>query len=444
MDAHAPFDLARGPAVPRRAAAARRATSTCCCSTMHHIVSDGWSLERAPARAGGALRRVRGRRPSPLRRAARPVRRLRRVAARGGSRATRSGAQLGVLARGRSPARPPRSSCRPTTRARRPDATAAPRHAVCACRIAAGGAARQLGRREGATLFMTLLAGFQALLAPLRAGRTTSSSARRCAGRTRPEIGGRDRLLRQHAGRCARGWPAARRSATLLAPRPRDARSAPGPPGPAVREARGGAAARAQPGPQPRLPGLLPNAGRRVRPRDADARPAHAAAGRRRRIHQVRPGAHGRRDRRRAAAGPAVQPRPVRCVHHPPDAGPARHAPRRRRRRPGAPPGRPAPAVGGGTRRIEAWQTGPALPAGIPLFQEQFALQAARDPHAVHSARSPSIRPAGGDEPSPTASWMRTPTASPITCARSAWGRSGRWACAWHARPSWWRPSSAC
>ncbi|HLM66488.1 MAG TPA: amino acid adenylation domain-containing protein, partial [Longimicrobium sp.] len=41
--------------------------------------------------------------------------------------------------------------------------------------------------------------------------------------------------------------------------------------------------------------------------------------------------------------------------------------------------------------RIDAWQAGPALPAGIPLFHQQFALAARRDPHAVavlHGAES--------------------------------------------------------
>ncbi|HEU0300951.1 MAG TPA: amino acid adenylation domain-containing protein, partial [Longimicrobium sp.] len=41
--------------------------------------------------------------------------------------------------------------------------------------------------------------------------------------------------------------------------------------------------------------------------------------------------------------------------------------------------------------RIAAWQTGPALPAGIPLFPEQFAASARRAPHApalVHGGES--------------------------------------------------------
>ena len=74
----APFDLERGPADPRPRCRARRTTSTCCLVTMHHIVSDGWSMgvlvrelsalyaayprgrDRSAAAAGGAVRGLRG------------------------------------------------------------------------------------------------------------------------------------------------------------------------------------------------------------------------------------------------------------------------------------------------------------------------------------------------------------------------------------------------
>ena len=53
-----PFDLARGPLMRvRLLRLARR--RTCCSLTLHHIVSDGWSMGVLVSRAGGALRGVR-------------------------------------------------------------------------------------------------------------------------------------------------------------------------------------------------------------------------------------------------------------------------------------------------------------------------------------------------------------------------------------------------
>ena len=102
---------------PRCCASPR--TSTCCCSCIHHIVSRRLVDRRAPRELGGALRGLRrAAEPSPLPPAARPVRRLRRLAAAAGSRARRWPSRSPTGASG-SPARRRCSSCRPTGRARR-------------------------------------------------------------------------------------------------------------------------------------------------------------------------------------------------------------------------------------------------------------------------------------------------------------------------------------
>ena len=117
-------------------------------------------------------------------------------------------------------------------------------------------ASRRSAAQKGATLFMTLLAAFQVLLAPLHAARTTSSSARRSPNRNRRRARGADRLLRQHAGAAhatSPGDPTFARAAGARARR-RGAGSLRAP-GPAVREAGRGAAAGARPQPHAALPG---------------------------------------------------------------------------------------------------------------------------------------------------------------------------------------------
>ena len=58
---------------------------------------------------------------------------------------------------------------------------------------------KELSRREGVTLFMTLLAAFQALLSRY-SGQKDIVVGTPIAGRTQHEIGAADRVLREHTG----------------------------------------------------------------------------------------------------------------------------------------------------------------------------------------------------------------------------------------------------
>ena len=169
---------ARGSPAPRRGGRSTWRAARCCAPrccglrreehvlllTMHHIVADGWSIgvlvRELAALYAAALRRAQ---PSPPAGAADPVRRLRRLAARV---AARRGARARSSPTGRSSwpaARPlelPTDRPRPAVQSFR-GAPADPPSA----RGAGAPSSGALGRRQGATLFMTLLAAFQALLA---------------------------------------------------------------------------------------------------------------------------------------------------------------------------------------------------------------------------------------------------------------------------------------
>ncbi len=249
-EAGRPFDLARGPLL--RGLLLRLAERDhAVVLTVHHIVSDGWSmgiLVRELAALYAGFRRRPAVAPA---RAAGAVRGLRRLAAllaarRGpGGRARLLARQLAGL--------PPLLEL-PTDRPR--PAVQSYRGAARPVRLPAG-LARQseaLARREGATLFMVLLAGFQALLGALqRAGRPRGGLARR-----RPQPGRdrrADRVLRQHPGparRISRATPTFRE---LLGRVRETALGRLLAPGPAVREAGRGAGSGAEPRPRPAVPG---------------------------------------------------------------------------------------------------------------------------------------------------------------------------------------------
>ena len=265
--------------------------STCCSLTIHHIVSDGWSMGVLRARAGGALRAPSRRRPSPLPElpvqyadfaawqrewlAGEVLERAARLVARAaGRRAGRAGAARGPAAAGR--AQPPR---RPAQRLALPpslsdgSAALAPRPG----RDAVHGAARRLP-------------------GPPRTADRARSDLRRRHARRQPQPGrdrGADRLLRQHPGAARRPRRAIPTSRELLRAGARGGARRLRPPGPAVRAAGRGAAAGARPERTPAVPGDA------SRSQNAAARGVGAAGPAtleplvgRRRHGQVRPDAH--------------------------------------------------------------------------------------------------------------------------------------------------------
>ena len=160
-EARRPFDLARGPLL--RARMLRVADDEhILLLTMHHIVADGWSL-------GVLVRRARAALPGASRPA--PRRRCRRC--RSSMPTSPPGSATGCATRCWRPssatgaasftARRRCSTCRPTGRARPRSRTGAAASAS-ACRRRWRTGCSRLSRRDGATLFMTLLAGFAALL----------------------------------------------------------------------------------------------------------------------------------------------------------------------------------------------------------------------------------------------------------------------------------------
>ncbi len=214
-----PFDLERGPLL--RARLLRLAASRgVLLLTQHHAVSDGWSTGVLVREVAALHEAFASGRPSPL--PALPIQYadfaawqrgwmagpvLERELAHWRQRLAGASLQLDL----------PADRPRPAVRAGRGGAQP----------LELGPALLQdlleLSRREGASLFMTLLAGFEALLARYSgAGRLPGGHADR-----QPQPagdGGADRLLRQHPG--AAGEPGGRAHLRRAArPRPRASRS---------------------------------------------------------------------------------------------------------------------------------------------------------------------------------------------------------------------------
>ena len=210
---------------------------------MHHIVARRLvACGVLVPRAGRALRAPSpraGRRRCPSCRSSTPTIAVwqRALARRRGA-----GGAARLLARRLAGAPAAPRAARPTGRARRSQPAAA---AAGPCDLPAAAAAAARGRwpgAAGATLFMVLLAAFQALL---HRSRRRATLLGRLAGR-QPQPGrdrGADRLLRQHPGparRSARAIPTFRE---LLARVARDRARRLRPPGPPLRAAGRGAGA---------------------------------------------------------------------------------------------------------------------------------------------------------------------------------------------------------
>ena len=184
-EAGAPFDLARGPLI--RGRLVRMADDDhVLLITMHHIVSDGWSMGvltheisalYAAFRAASPIRSRRSRCSTPTTRRGSGSGWTARCC--GGRRST---------GRRRWPARPSCWSCPPTTRGRRGRISRAAGVGIGLDEELTAGL-KALSRRHGTTLFMTLLAGWATVLSRL-SGQDDVVVGTPSANRGRPEIEG--------------------------------------------------------------------------------------------------------------------------------------------------------------------------------------------------------------------------------------------------------------
>ena len=189
QQAETPFDLARGPLL--RARLLRLAPpSTCCCSTLHHIVSDGWSIGRADrASSRRSTARSRAGEPSPL--PALPIQYAdyARLAARSGCRA-RCSSGSSPTGSGSSPARLPTLEL-PTDRPR--PAGASYRGGRVRSTLSAEPltrALKALGPARGRDAVHDAAGGLPGAARTATPGRTTSWSARRSPAAPAPRLEG--------------------------------------------------------------------------------------------------------------------------------------------------------------------------------------------------------------------------------------------------------------
>ena len=283
------------PGAARHAPAPGRAATHVLLFTLHHIAADGWSMGILVRELAALYAAFPQGQASPLPRAARPVRRLRRLAAAVAHRRGAGGAaRLLARAARRRPAhaRPPH---RPAAPARAALPRRQPRRRPAARRGRGRARRRTRDRRHPVHDPARRLRG------PAPAHHRPGGPRRRRHHRRphTPRDRRADRLLRQHprpARRARRRDRPARSHRAGARGRPRRLR----PPGPALREAGRGAGSQARPVALAHLPGRLPAPERR--PRDPRAARPHALPRRAGRTgRQVRPRAQLLRARRAAS-----------------------------------------------------------------------------------------------------------------------------------------------
>ena len=220
-----PFDLARGPllrALLLRLGAGRARAAADRCTTSS-ATAGRWASWRASWRA---LRRVRRRAAVAAAGAAGPVRRLRRSGSAAGCGRGAGGPARLLAAAARRRAAAARAAGRPAAPAGAELPRRRPRR--CAAARRRRRALRRWRGREGATLFMILLAGFAGAAGTPAPASTTCAVGTPVANRTRPEIEGligffvNTLVLRARPGRrpgpSARCWPGARDGAAAPTP----------------------------------------------------------------------------------------------------------------------------------------------------------------------------------------------------------------------------------
>ncbi|HOR01588.1 MAG TPA: amino acid adenylation domain-containing protein, partial [Anaerolineae bacterium] len=184
-EAQRPFDLSRGPLV--RAMLLRLAAEEhVILLTMHHIVSDGWSLDVLLRELGALYAACAAGRPSPL--PPLPVQYADYAAWQRERLAGEALEQQLAYWRQQLAGAPPTLDL-PTDRPRPATQSFHGAHRAFALPDALAQALSALSRGEGATLFMTLLAAFQALLARYT-GEENLCVGSPIAGRNRAEIEG--------------------------------------------------------------------------------------------------------------------------------------------------------------------------------------------------------------------------------------------------------------
>ncbi len=191
-EAERPFDLARGPLI--RAARLRLSEQEhFAIVTMHHAISDGWSIGILIRELSALYGSFRLGEPSPL---AEPVVQYADFAAWQRKWLEDDGLEAQLMYWTRQLAGVPQLEL-PTDRPRPLIASQRGGERTAMLSKATLEALRALGRGEGATLYITLLAAFQVLLYRYSSQEDIAVGSP-IAGRTRPELEGLDRLLRQH------------------------------------------------------------------------------------------------------------------------------------------------------------------------------------------------------------------------------------------------------